>query len=339
MKEKIADKTIRIFVVAGSSRRVTNCPASDSKAKFFTERVREKLPEDWIIDIFNVGNDYVLPKIQSCNACVSTSMALCVWPCNCYERHSFFEPDLMWDEDIYGRIYAADAIMVCAPVNWYNVTSSIKLMFDRLVCANGGNPDARLINHKDGALAAKLEHAPQWKGLSINHLEGRTAAFFVYGDEGGDEFDEDDRPIIVRHKEYFAPKEEAKMGRVTPFYAPVIWQCRYSGIEVPEYLIREVTFGGGGKYSDNQIEQLKENKEVLSEFDQWVDKVAAFVRKKGKVPLSKYPVPLKKPDSEMHPFLRQLQLLVRTVIGNLWLHSVGYFISRYYAKKLRLIKK
>ncbi|PJC48858.1 MAG: hypothetical protein CO035_01265 [Candidatus Omnitrophica bacterium CG_4_9_14_0_2_um_filter_42_8] len=334
----VTDKKMRVLVIAGSSRRVTNCPAADSKAKFFAERAKEKMPKDWVIDIFNAGNDYVLPKIQSCNACVSTSMALCVWPCNCYERHSFFEPDLMWDEDLYGRIYAADAIMVCAPVNWYNVTSSIKLLFDRLVCANGGNPDEKLIGHKDGALAAQLEHSPKWKELSVNHLEGRTAAFFTYGDEGGDEPADDGRPAILRHKEYFDPAEEAKMGYVSYFYGPVIWQCRHSGIETPERLIKQVAFGKGGKYSDNQIEELKEDKATLDEFDAWVKDVEEFVLKKGKVPPSKYPVPLRRPDSDMRPFLRQLQLLVRMVLGNLWLHSAGYFVSRYYAKKLRLYK-
>jgi len=339
MREKKSDKAIRVFVVAGSSRRIINCPAADSKAKFFAERVKEKLPKDWIIDIFNIGNDYVLPKIQSCNACVSTSMALCVWPCNCYERHSFFEPDLMWDEDIYGRIYAADAILICAPVNWYNATSSIKMMFDRLICANGGNPDEKLIGHKDGALAAELENNPRWKELSLNHLEGRTASFFTYGDEGGDELDSDGRPLILKHKEYFDSEKEEEVSANLEAYKPIIWQCRYSGIEVPEHLIKQVDFGQGGKYSNNQIEQLKEDKEVLSEFDQWVDEVATFLRKKGKVLPSKYPVPLRKPDSQMHPFLRQLQLLMRTVIGNLWIHSLGYFVSRYYAKKLRLVKK
>jgi len=327
---------MRIFVVAGSSRRVTNCPAADSKAKFFSERIKEKLPNDWIVDIFNISNDYVIPKIQSCNACVSTSMALCVWPCNCYKRHSFFEPDLMWDEDIYGRICAADAILICAPINWYGPTSSIKLMFDRLVCANGGNPREDLINHKDGTLAAKLEHSDEWKDLSLNHLEGKTAAFFVYGDGGGDENDSDGRPKIVQHKNYFDPEEESKMGRATSIYAPIIWQCRYSGIEVPYHLAQEIYFGQYEKYSDNQISHLKENKTVLNQFDAWVHEVKQFLEKKGPVSPSKYSVPLKKPDSAMHPLLRQLQLLIRTTLGSLWLHSIGYFISRFYAKKFKL---
>lgn len=334
----MANSPIRVLVVAGSGRRETNCPAADSKAVFFAERVKEKLPKDWVVDVLNLGNDYVLPKIQSCNACVSTSMALCVWPCNCYKRHSFSEPDLMWDEDVYGRIYAADAILVCSPVNWYTMTSNLKLMFDRLVCANGGNPDEDLIGHKDGELAAKLEHSPEWKELSVNHLEGRTAGFFIYGDEGGDEIDSDGRPKILRHKEYFNPEGETRLGSTTKFYGPLIWQCRYSGIEVPESLVKQVAFGGGGKYSDNQIRHVKKNKEVLEKFDSWVNNVKVHVEKKGKVPLSKYPVPFRKPDSAMHPFLRQLQLLARTVLGNLYLHSIGYFASRYYSKKLRLFK-
>lgn len=327
---------MRVLVIAGSSRKATNCPAADSKASFFAARVKEKLPQNWVVDIFNIANDYVLPKIQSCNACVSTSMALCVWPCNCYKPHSFTEPDLMWDEDLYGRIYAADAIMICAPVNWYNATSSIKLMFDRLVCANGGNPREDLIKHKDANLAAKLEHSPAWKSLSLNHLEGRTAAFFIYGDEGGDELAQDGRPVILQHKEYFDPEKEAKLGKLVPYYSPIIWQCRYSGIEVPDKLVQEMVFGGDGKYSDNQIEQLKENNAVLDKFDRWVGDVQEFVLQKGKVPDSQFPIPLKKPDSAMHPLLRQLQLLVRTVTGNLWVHSLGYFVARYYARKYKL---
>jgi len=39
-------------------------------------------------------------RIQSCNACVSTSMALCIWLGNCYEPGNKDEPDLLWDLDL-----------------------------------------------------------------------------------------------------------------------------------------------------------------------------------------------------------------------------------------------
>jgi hypothetical protein len=43
--------------------------------------------------------EYARARVQSCNACVSTAMALCVWPCNCYEPGNKDEPDLLWDLD------------------------------------------------------------------------------------------------------------------------------------------------------------------------------------------------------------------------------------------------
>src|SRR5262245_61295882 len=95
---------------------------------------------DWEIDLEYLGNVYGSAKIQSCNACVSTSMALCCWPCNCYETGNKDEPDLMWDLDLYARLDLADAWAVIGPVNWYAPSSNLKLMFDRLVCMNGGNP-------------------------------------------------------------------------------------------------------------------------------------------------------------------------------------------------------
>lgn len=332
-------ENIRVLVVAGSARRVTNCPAADSKASYFVSRAKEKLPENWTVDVLNLGNDHVLPKIQPCNACVSSSMALCVWPCNCYKRHSFFEPDLLWDEDVYGRLYAADAIIICSPINWYNATSNIKLLFDRLVCINGGNPNEKLIEHKNGALAAELENSSEWEKLSLNHLEGRTAGFFIYGDGGGEEVDYFGYPKILKHKEYFNPEKEGEVTATKDAYKPIIWQCRYSGIEVPEELVKEIIFGDREKYNKNQIPELKNNPAVLEEFDNWLNIFQKYVEEKGKVPPSKYPVPLKKPDSALHPFVRQIQLLVRMVLGNLWLHSIGYFTSRRKAEKLRLYKE
>ena len=89
--------------------------------------------------------------------CVSTSMALCVWPCNCYEKDSKVEPDLMWNLDLYARLDLADGWAIIGPVNWYAPSSNLKLMFDRLVCMNGGNPREDLIDHKNPEKAMALE--------------------------------------------------------------------------------------------------------------------------------------------------------------------------------------
>ena len=280
-------RPFRVLIISGSDRRQYNCPGVDSKSRALMLQMAEMLPQEWEIDYEDLGNVYAREKIQSCNACVSTSMALCVYPCNCYEKNSRKEPDLMWNLDLYARLDMADAWAIIGPINWYGVTSNLKLMFDRLVCMNGGNPDEKTIDHKNPEKAMALEHSDLWKELSINHLEGRTAGFFCYGDEGGDEFDSTGRPKILEHKHYFDPeKEPFENERDT--YAPLVWQCRYSGIEVPDHLWRHCTNGKGKKYSENQSEDMIGEKEFMQTFAIWVKDFETFVSNKGKVPPNKY---------------------------------------------------
>ncbi|OGQ22984.1 MAG: hypothetical protein A3I05_07120 [Deltaproteobacteria bacterium RIFCSPLOWO2_02_FULL_44_10] len=278
-------RPFRVLLMAGSARREDNCPAANSKSRALMLRMAERLPKEWEVDTEDLGNSSERTRIQSCNACVSTSMALCVWPCNCYEKNSKKEPDLLWDLDLYARLDMADAWAFIAPLNWYGPTTNLKLLFDRLVCMNGGNPREDIIDHKDAELAKKLEHDPQWKTLSVNHLEGRTAAFFCYGDGGGDEIDEAGSPKLLRHKHYFDPQKEPFVDP-RQAYAPLVWQCRYSGIEVPDDLWTYLEFGRGKKYSENQIEDMGE--EVFRPFDVWTQRFAAFVAQKGKVPPGRY---------------------------------------------------
>lgn len=250
-------------------------------------RVADRLPASWEIDVEDLGNVYGRARIQSCNACVSTSMALCVWPCNCYEPGNKDEPDLMWDLDLYARLDFGDAWLIIGPVNWYAPSSNLKLMFDRLVCMNGGNPREELIDHKDPEKAMALEQSPEWARLSVNHLEGRTAAFFCYGDGGGDELAADGRPRILRHPEYFDPGGEPFKDE-RDAYAPLVWQCRYGGVEVPDPLWTYTQFGEGKPYSRNQAEHMTEEPHVVAAVDAWITRVVEAVERKGKVPPGRY---------------------------------------------------
>ena len=283
----VGERPFRILIIAGSGRKQYNCPGTDGKARMLMLKMADSLPQHWEIDYEDLSNAYGRAHIQSCNACVSTSMALCVWPCNCYKKNSWAEADFMWDADLYARLDMADAWAIIGPVNWYAPTSNLKLMFDRMVCMNGGNPDEKLIAHKDPEKAIALEHTKQWKVLSINHLEGRTAGFFCYGDGGGDEMDENNIPEILEHKNYFD-------GTTEPFkdmrqaYAPLVWQCRYGGIEVPEQLWEYALSGQGKKYSDNQSEDVIDDKEYMDKFANWVRDFEMFVAAKGKVQPGKY---------------------------------------------------
>lgn len=250
-------------------------------------KMAEMLPQDWEIDYEDLSNVYGRAKIQSCNACVSTSMALCVWPCNCYEKGSWMEKDLMWEMDLYARLDMADAWAIIGPINWYGPSSNLKAMFDRLVCMNGGNPDEKLIDHKDPEKAMKLEHSEEWKELSVNHLEGRTGAFFCYGDEGGDEMDENNVPKILKHKNYFDGATEP-VENERDAYAPLVWQCRYGGVEVPDHLWVHCTSGKGKMYSENQAEHMITETDFMNSFGKWVADFETFVRGKGKVTPGKW---------------------------------------------------
>ena len=307
-------RPVRVLLLAGSNRRQYDCPGIDSKARTLMFRMADRLPREWVIDVEDVGNVWNRKKIQSCNGCVSTSMALCVWPCNCYEKHSRGQPDLMWDLDMYARLDLADAWAIIGPVNWYSSSSNLKAMFDRLVCMNGGNPREDLIGHKDPERAIRLEHSPEWEGLSQNHLEGRSAAFFCYGDGGGDELDANGRPRLLRHPEYFNPADEP-FDDMRDSYAPLVWQCRYSGIEVPDALWQYVEFGADRKYSDNQAEDMVGEAQVMEAFDTWTDGFAGHVATKGPVTPGQYRAHGYQPPSHFLADLRTKWRGFRMAIG------------------------
>jgi multimeric flavodoxin WrbA len=80
------------------------------------------------------------------------------------------------------RWVAAHGIMIVVPVHWYQVPASLKLMMDRLVCADGGNPDPTTTQGKDPAMAKAIE----LKGWDYpRHLEGRLFSVVVHGDAEG----------------------------------------------------------------------------------------------------------------------------------------------------------
>jgi len=86
--------------------------------------------------------------------------------------------------DIYPLWVEAAGIMIITPVNWYATSSPVKLMMDRLVCADGGNPDPTLPHGKD-AERAKQGELDGWD--YPRHLAGRLFSVVVHGDVEGAE--------------------------------------------------------------------------------------------------------------------------------------------------------
>ncbi len=89
-----------------------------------------------------------------------------------------------WMNELYPRWVAAHGVMIVTPVYWYQAPSVLKLMMDRLVCADGGNPDPTTTHGKKPEEAKRLELAG-WD--YPRHLAGRAFAVVVHGDaEGAD---------------------------------------------------------------------------------------------------------------------------------------------------------
>ena len=86
--------------------------------------------------------------------------------------------------EIYERWVAAHGVILVTPTHWYQATSPLKLMIDRLVCADGGNPDPTSTHGKKAAEAKALElDGDGW--AFPKHLAGRVYGVLVHGDVAG----------------------------------------------------------------------------------------------------------------------------------------------------------
>jgi multimeric flavodoxin WrbA len=179
-----ASAPTRVLVICAASRNDKTCPGEMSKTFRLTQLSREVLAiEQCEVDLLDLSHLISEPNkvIYPCKACVSTSMALCHWPCSCYPNHSLRQVN-DWMNDIYPRWVRAHAILIITPVYWYQAPSGLKLMMDRLVCADGGNPDPTSTHGKDPVKAKELE-LQGWP--YPRHLSGRAFGVVVHGDAEG----------------------------------------------------------------------------------------------------------------------------------------------------------
>jgi multimeric flavodoxin WrbA len=175
----------RLLLVNGSTRSEHSCPGEISKTRRLVEAARGALQaiDGTEVDFLDLSllAEEPLKVIHPCKACVSTAMPLCHWPCSCYPNHALGQVN-DWMNEIYPRWVAAHGVMIVCPVHWYQAPSSLKSMIDRLVCADGGNPDPTTTNGKDAALAKELELSgwdyPQ-------HLAGRAFSVVTHADAAG----------------------------------------------------------------------------------------------------------------------------------------------------------
>ena len=181
-----ASTASRILIVNGSPRSEHTCPGEMSKTWRLVETARDTLTgmpqtECDVLDLSRLTSEYGR-HIHPCKACFSTSPALCHWPCSCYPNHSVDQIH-DWMNEIYPLWVAAHGVMIVAPVHWYQAPTVLKAMMDRLVCADGGNPDPSSTHGKDAARAKSMESGWPYP----RHLRGRIFSVIVHGDTAGAE--------------------------------------------------------------------------------------------------------------------------------------------------------
>lgn len=178
------DRPQRVLLVNGSSRSEHTCPGEMSKSFRMVQMAQGVLEEAGIeteiLDLCRTTSEYGR-NIHPCKACFSTAAPLCHFPCSCYPNYSLGQTQ-DWMNEIYPMWIRADGVMIVSPVNWYQVSSPLKALMDRMVCADGGNPDPTLTQGKKAKLAKQIE-LDGWD--YPRQLKGRLFSVAVHGDVEG----------------------------------------------------------------------------------------------------------------------------------------------------------
>jgi hypothetical protein len=249
---------INIVAFQGSPRTKDSCSGGNSKTSFLLNEAIQKITKEakiTLIDLKVMDND---PQIRPCKGCIGTSNGFhCHYECSCYAKGDGTN-DLMHEKDVYKKLKKADGFVVFTPVHWSGPSSQVKALFDRLVCVNLTltQEQAKEIYGKDiknPKLTIAAEQSGKYRDLLKNHYEGKVAAFFIHGDDGADDYVNRKIPLSMvdcKQNSYINPKEAIM---------PIVNQCRYSGIFVPENCIEGTVFGYKEKYSQNNIDVKKSN--------------------------------------------------------------------------------
>jgi len=183
-RQKDKNARSRVLIVIGAARNDGTCPGEISKsfrlANVAEEIFRAAHFEIDRIDLSHLSSEYGR-KIHPCKSCVATAMPLCHWPCSCYPNHALGQSD-DWMGEIYEKWVLAHGILIVTPVYWGQAPSGLKLMMDRMVCVDGGNPDLTSTSGKDPEKAKAIE----LQGWNYpKHLAGRVYGVVAHGDVSG----------------------------------------------------------------------------------------------------------------------------------------------------------
>lgn len=269
---KLSDNKPKIVIFQGSSRDIDTCPGMESKTSKIVEYVIDKWSKFIDFDLVDLSvNQSKRSIIQPCKGCISTSSYHCHWSCTCYFPNDKSKPDLLHDEFVYERMEKSDGFLVFSPIHWHAPTTQVKSLFDRLVCANMTltKQDAISImgksNIKNPKITGEFSINGEFDDLLKNHLEGKVAGFYIHGDMGANDYSG------IKKPKSFNGKEELEwFGDAKSIIMPIVLQCKYSGIIVPDELIEAFYTNKGKPYWEANLE-FDKNKEFFERADKLIE--------------------------------------------------------------------
>jgi len=279
---KLGDRKPKVVLFQGSPRDKDTCPGMDSK----THKIVEFVVEKWspfidfkVIDLsINLAKK---PNIQPCKGCISTSGGYhCHFQCSCYFKGDAKKPDLLKELDVYTLLQECDAFVVFSPIHWHSLSSQIKTLFDRLVCANQtlAVDDAKKLmgegNIKNAEITGRFARSGKHDSMLRNHLEGKVCGFYAHGDDGADDYEGKQMPesysdVLVDNFS-IDPKSV-----VMPF----VLQMKYSGVFVPDELIQAFYMNKGVDYSTAN-RQLNRNREPFERAEALMESLLEYLEGK-----------------------------------------------------------
>lgn len=255
---------MNIVIIQGSPRTKNNCPDEVPKTKIIVDKTLEYFKDSDInFDVIDLSIDGKT-IIQPCKGCISTAGgAQCHYPCSCYEKNSKDESDRLYNNDVYKRLEKCDAFLVYSPIHWYSLSTSVKALFDRLVCINQTITYKQATEFfgdeiKNSKLTKPFSKSKEFKYLIKNHWEGKYAGFFVQGDDGANDYADGKYPKSMQDYIDDFDLYEKIENNVMPF----VLQLRYSGINVPKDLINVMHINEDIPYADAIVGSDTINKSI-----------------------------------------------------------------------------
>jgi multimeric flavodoxin WrbA len=170
------DRPLEILAISGSGRSsFASCAQELSNSQFLMLSALDQFHNNPKYHITDVAlREY---NIEPCNACYSTSSALCGFPCNCFP----FDPM----QKLYPLVLKCDVMFIATGVNQSTMSSRTKVFLDRLISLDGGffvNEQQFAFKDaewRDRCTATATDLAKQNALPYDARMWGRVAAYFI----------------------------------------------------------------------------------------------------------------------------------------------------------------